>query len=224
MIMTDQHMDTAGPRPTLSQVTGTRLVPSKETVRRVDPALSFDLRGADVAGFDVILASDPALFDPDQAHRRTPANFRSSKQDFGGERIDSATGFYMVPRAFLRDSLRQQPRPDRLYYVGVLYYSDAREPQMTIPHGAWLSAPFVGLAADIQVESLSKVLGVAVERLGVLDGYGRVSRPMSQQEIAPAPRSIGGLPLMPAQRHLPPRAATPQPPIQHVVTLSLIHI
>ncbi len=184
-----------GPAPELA--TPVRISPSRQELRRADPSLSFQVAAADERFFDVIVATDSALFEPAQAHRRTPKNFRSSRQDFESEPIDIETGFYMLPRAFLRDLVSVEPRPSRLYYIAVAYPdATARSGVYSVPGGRLAEAPYVTLAADLSAESLSKVLGMAVERLGTVNTAGRVmaSRPLNESDQLP--REIGGLPVI----------------------------
>ena len=169
--------------------------PSRAEVRRADPSLSFQVVAPGARSFDVIVATDPALFDPANAHRRTPKNFRSSRQDFQGTPIEIETGFYLLPRAFLRDMVSVEPRPTRLYYVAVAYDdAEARQGRYSVPPEVMAtSAPHVAVAADLVAANLSKVLGVAVERLGAVNAAGRVMA--AEPHPRALPDVIGGLPV-----------------------------
>lgn len=186
-----------------------RISPSRQQLRRADPSLSFQVSAPGARFFDVIVATDPTLFSAAEAHRRTPKNFRSSRQDFQGEPIEIETGFYMLPRAFLRDAISVEPRPTRLYYLAVAYDdAEAREGRFSVPPGqAAASAPHVSLAGDLNAAGLSKVLGVAVERLGAVNAAGRVMSAASTLQAAHLPEEIGGLPLLP--RHGGPPQGIP---------------
>jgi hypothetical protein len=182
--------------------------PSRAEVRRADPSLSFQVVAPGARSFDVIVATDPALFDPANAHRRTPKNFRSSRQDFQGAPIEIETGFYLLPRAFLRDMVSVEPRPTRLYYVAVAYDgTEARQGRYSMPPEAMASAaPHVTIAADLVAANLSKVLGIAVERLGAVNAAGRVMA--VEPRPSALPDVIGGLPVI-------RRSAPPPPPAWH---------
>ena len=103
-----------------------RITPSRRIVERRDPAISFKVTAAGFSAFDILLTTDPALFEARNADRRTAANFRSSRQDFDGESIPAEIGFYMTPTAFLGALAAARPRPERLYYVAVGYRGDER--------------------------------------------------------------------------------------------------
>lgn len=187
--------------------------PSRGEIRRADPSLSFRVVAPGAQGFDVIVATDPALFDPGNAHRRTPKNFRSSRQDFQGQPIEIETGFYLLPRAFVRDLVSVDPKPSRLYYIAAAYDDAAmRQARYSVPPEALAEAPSVAIAADLAAANLSKVLGMAVERLGVVGAGGRVmaAGPLDP----PLPEAIGGLPLDRRVRLQTPPDALPGPGIR----------
>ena len=185
---------TAAAKPGQSQVT---ISPSRAEIRRADPSLSFQVTAPGAVGFDVIVSTDPALFDPSNAHRRTPKNFRSSRQDFGGEPIEIETGFYLLPRAFLRDLVSVDPKPTKLYYIAVAYDdAAARQARYSLaPEAMATRAPSVGIAADLAAANLSRMLGVAVERLGAVNARGRVMAVSTDPRATLLPEAIGGLPL-----------------------------
>ncbi len=97
-MIASQTRPTPDPVRRPAPASGVTISPSHPQLRRADPSLSFQVTAPGARGFDVIVATDPALFDPANAHRRTPKNFRSSRQDFQGEPIEIETGFYMLPR------------------------------------------------------------------------------------------------------------------------------
>ncbi|MGI9507415.1 MAG: hypothetical protein ACR2RE_30600, partial [Geminicoccaceae bacterium] len=171
--------------------------PSRQIVRKADPSLSFQVSAPGMRSFDVIVATDPSLFDPANAHRRTARNFRSSRQDFQGEPIEIETGFYMLPRAFIRDLAMLEPRPARLYYLAVAYADaeGAAARYSVAPERMATAAPYVSLAAALATASLGKTLGIPVERLGAVSADGRVMRARSGTGPEFLPTEIGGLPL-----------------------------
>ncbi|MFV0385050.1 hypothetical protein [Paracoccus sp. (in: a-proteobacteria)] len=172
------------------------IAPSRRELRRADPSLSFQVSAPGMAFFDVIVATDPLLFSPDQAHRRTPRNFRSSRQDFEGMPIETETGLYMLPSAFLRDAISQDPRPVRLHYLAVAYADQAaRDGILSQRPDSFADAPFVLLGADLSARSLAHVLGMAVHRLGTVNARGRVMTAMPELAAGALPRMIGGLPV-----------------------------
>ncbi|MDP5216996.1 hypothetical protein Q5Y75_07190 [Ruegeria sp. 2205SS24-7] len=186
--------------------------PSRRELRRADPSLSFQVSAPGMRFFDVIVATEPALFDPAEAHRRTPKNFRSSRQDFQGLPIEIETGFYMLPRAFIRDVISQEPRPTRLFYLAVGYSDEtATDGIYSLPPDRFAEAPFVSLAGDLSAASLSHVLGMAVHRLGSVGPAGRVMAVAPTPAQTPLPRMIGGLPVQAPNPHLQMPVASPQP-------------
>lgn len=170
--------------------------PSRMTVGRVDPSLSFQVQAGGAQFFDVILATDPALLDAANAHRRNSRNFRSSRQDFLGEPIEVEAGFYLMPRVFLRDVISADPRPTRLYYLAAAYDDKAGGgARYSVPLNRLSEVPFVTLAGDLVAANLSKVMGVAVERLGRVAGGGQVVAALGLADLGGLPVQIGGLPV-----------------------------
>lgn len=192
------------------QMTTVRVSPSRPHIRRADPSVSFQVVAGTARFFDIIVATDTALFDPQHAHRRTHKNFRSSRQDFQGQPIEIETGFYMLPRAFIRDMVSVTPRPTRMYYVAVAYADQSGQNGLFSVPPEQMSevTPYVTLADDLHSGNLGKVLGVAVERLGVVNASGRVMSAMTTAPTHQLPEAIGGLPLIPM------RPAAPQPNIR----------
>lgn len=177
-----------------------RITASRPVLDRREPSLSFQVSAPAMQYFDVVVATDPQLFLPEEAHRRTAKNFRISRQDFEGQPIEMETGFYMLPRAFLRDVISVTPRPTRLFYIAIAYANDAAENGMfSTPLEQIAAAPHVTLSMDMTADSLSRVLGQAVERIGVVNGAGRVVHPRRDSAQVEMPRMIGGLPLTPLQ-------------------------
>ncbi|MFA3916423.1 hypothetical protein [Ruegeria hyattellae] len=186
--------------------------PSRQELRRADPSLSFQVSAPGMRFFDVIVATGPALFDPAEAHRRTPKNFRSSRQDFQGLPIEIETGFYMLPRAFIRDVISQEPRPTRLHYLAVGYADEtATDGIYSLPPDRFAEAPFVSLAGDLSAASLSHVLGMAVHRLGSVGPSGRVMAVAPATTQTPLPRMIGGLPVQAPNGQMQMPVASPEP-------------
>ncbi|MCL6285105.1 hypothetical protein M3P21_16365 [Ruegeria sp. 2012CJ41-6] len=186
--------------------------PSRRELRRADPSLSFQVSAPGMRFFDVIVATEPTLFDPAEAHRRTPKNFRSSRQDFQGLPIEIETGFYMLPRAFVRDAISQEPRPTRLFYLAVAYPDEtATDGIYSLPPDRFADAPFVSLAGDLSAASLSHVLGMAVHRLGSVGPSGRVMAVAPTPAQTPLPRMIGGLPVQAPNPQMQIPVAAPEP-------------
>lgn len=181
--------------------TAVTVAPSRRELRRADPALSFRVRAPGFTHFDVIVATDPTLFLAAEAHRRTARNFRSSRQDFEAVPIEIETGFYMLPRAFIRDAIGQEPRPGRLHYIAVAYSDPAAgDGVYSVPRDALAEAPYVILGADLSAASLSHVLGMAVHQLGAVGRGGRVMSAQATSDPAGLPRMIGGLPVTAPRR------------------------
>ncbi len=180
---------------------GVTISPSRMTVGRVDPSLSFQVQAAGAQFFDVILATDPSLIQAANAHRRTSRNFRSSRQDFLGEPVEVEAGFYLMPRVFLRDVIGSDPRPTRLYYLAAAYDDKAgANPRYSTALDRLADVPFVTLASDLVAANLSKVMGVAVERLGRVAAGGQVVATLGLHDLG---GQIAGLPV---QRRVAPMA------------------
>lgn len=176
------------------------ITPSRRSLQRTEPSLSFTVSAPGFAFFDVILATDPKLFHPEEAHRRTPRNFRSSRQDFEGLPIDLETGLYMVPRAFIHAAIQQEPRPDKLHYIAVAYADEtATDGEYSMHRAQFGEAPYVILGADLTAVGLSRILGMSVHRLGSVSSAGRVMQVQNEASRVPMPRMIGGLPVASAR-------------------------
>lgn len=182
-----------GAMPGLTTAAPVRVSPSRMELRRSEPSVSFNVIAPGAAGFDVIVATDPALFAAEAAHRRTPKNFRSSRQDFQGAPIEIEIGFYLLPRAFVRDLVSASPLPTQLFYVAAAYRVGEAQPfaWSVPPEEMAASAPHIGISSDLVTANLSKVLGMAVDRLGAVNTAGRV---MAVQAGTVHPQ-IGGLPV-----------------------------
>ncbi|GAA3876767.1 hypothetical protein [Celeribacter arenosi] len=207
--MITPHTTAPSAQPHLSAHRTIRVNASRAMVDQREPSLSFQISAPASQYFDVVIATDPALFAPTAAHRRTAKNFRISRQDFEGEAIEIETGFYMLPRAFLRDVISLDPRPTRLFYLAIGYADDTgRDPVYSTALDHLDTAPSVILSESLSAASLSHVLGVRVEQLGLLGRSGRVVRPMQDAQSVEMPRMIGGLPI--SRRSSPVRQiATP---------------
>ena len=197
--------DTGSMQPAGTPAALIRVSPSRPQIRRADPSVSFQIIADTLRYFDIIVATDPALFDPQNAHRRTHKNFRSSRQDFQGAPVEMETGFYMLPRAFIRNMVSVEPRPTRLYYIAVGYADiSAQDGRYSVPvHLMAQSTPFISISDDLRAGSLAKVLGIAVENLGIVSAQGRVMPAMTAAPLNQLPPEIGGLPLLPAQANPP---------------------
>ncbi len=177
-----------------------RISPSRQEVNRKEPSLVFHVVTHGLVSFDVIVATDRALFLPENAHQRTPKNFRSSRQDFDGHPIDAGTGFYILPTAFLRELAALPAMPDSLYFLAVGYHDAEGQSEgifSTEPNRIPVETPHVVLSQSLRSANLSAVLGMAVDRLGVLANRGGgagvlTARGLSQDDL---PRAIGGLPV-----------------------------
>jgi len=192
----DHGMPVGGPRS--GQAGRITISSTRPEVSRREPSLVLHVTANDLAAFDVIVATEVSLFRPENAHMRTPKNFRSSRQDFDGAPIDVATGFYIVPTAFLRELAALPAMPEKVYYLAVGYRDRAGDGPgvySTDPANIGPAMPQVTLAQSLRAANLSAVLGAAVERLGhVAQRHGGVmaSRALADGDL---PREIGGLPV-----------------------------
>ncbi len=104
--------------------------PTRAEVTRMFRVLGFTIRtGESPSWFEVAIASDPSLFDPQARARRTMSNFYSSRVG-GPLPAERGEAIYLVPQAVL-DRLSDH---DRLYYALAVY----KQPDF---HNAHLIAP-----------------------------------------------------------------------------------
>jgi hypothetical protein len=142
------------------------------------PTLGFLIDAGSRPFFEVLLATDAALFNPANAARRAASNFYSSRQVGGLSPASAADHPYLVPTAILRAFANAAPRSRAIYYT-LIAYADANggDPAFALdPALLPRSAPSVGLAADFTGKTLATVLAVSVDKL----------RPFAAVALAPA--------------------------------------
>src|ERR671935_264080 len=110
------------PAPTLiASGTATRgqvkAAPNRQRLTDFFPSLSFTIQTGGRPYFDVLLATDPSLFDPSNAGRRTPSTFYASHQDGGLTRASDGQASYLVPSAVIRGFAGAVPKPGAIYYA-----------------------------------------------------------------------------------------------------------
>lgn len=100
---------TGGPRPTV--------VPTRRRLDRRFPCLGFTVASA-APWVEVLLATDPSLFDASRSSLRTQANFYASRTTGGLTPLTSGRARYVVPPAVI-DRLAQ--RGSSIWYLAVAY-------------------------------------------------------------------------------------------------------
>jgi hypothetical protein len=148
--------------PTTADVT---ISANRKRLDRGAPNLAFTI-STRKAFVEVILATDRALFDPQNAPRRTPHEFFASRA-FGLTPVHGADATYIVPTAVLRAFIEAQPRPREIFFTAIGYDDDqGHGPALAMPLAQLLfAAPSVPLAADYTVQGLARSFGMALERL-----------------------------------------------------------
>lgn len=148
------------------------------------PSLGFSVDTGGRPFFEVLLATDAALFDPANSARRTAANFYTSRLDGGLLPAAQATHPFLVPTAVLRGFAAASPRPRAIFYTLIAYRDKdgagpafALEPSMLGAH-----APSVGLVRDFTGTTLATVLGVSVDKLRRHGGANGAAGPPSPAE------------------------------------------
>ena len=115
--------------------------PNRQTVSRQFPILGFTIRtGPSPAWFEVVLATEPELFEQDSGERRSKVNFYSSRVE-GVLPANGTESVYLVPPSIMAQFVGQE----RLYYTLAIYRQpDFSNPEIVrIPPGA---RPFVTIS------------------------------------------------------------------------------
>jgi hypothetical protein len=147
-----------GPPPTI--------VPNRQRLDNRFPVLAFAIRTNGRPLFEVLLATDRALFDPANASRRTPSNFYAGRQDGGLARAIAEDTAFVVPAAALRRFADAKPRPGEIYYTVAAYQAADGPPALAQPVAMLATtAPYVLLGRDFAAQTLAHVLSVPVHKL-----------------------------------------------------------
>jgi hypothetical protein len=142
------------------------IVPNRRRLDNRFPVLAFTIQTFGRPLFEILLATDRALFDPANAARRTPANFYAGRQDGGRSRATADDTAFVVPAAALRRFADARPRAGEIYFT-VAAYATADGPPAFAQPVATLSttAPSVLLGRDFAAHTLAQVLGVPSHKL-----------------------------------------------------------
>lgn len=158
------------------------------------PVLGFTVNSGGKRYYEVLLATDPRLFHPSEAHQRSRSNFYSSRQDSGLIAADSE--LYTAPSSVLQ----QFAGASAIYYT-VLGYDNPQlegaEPAAD-PELLAQQAPSVTLSAGFSGRTLARVLGVAASDLRRVreedhphNGYANGHRGALDFETASALEDLG---------------------------------
>src|SRR2546428_6179344 len=78
------------------------IVPNRQRLTDFFPSLSFTIQTGGLPYYDLLLTTDPSLFDPVNAGRRTPSSFYASHQDGGLSPATDGHASHLVPSAVIR--------------------------------------------------------------------------------------------------------------------------
>ena len=177
------------------------------------PALGFSVDTGGLPYFEVLLATDATLFDPNNAARRAVANFYSSRQDGGLLPAAQAAHPFLVPAAVIRGFASATPRPSAIYYTLLAYQDkDGAGPAFALdPTMLATQAPSVGLARDFTATTLATVLGISVDKLQRPMGPNGAPVPPNPAEDAGEGEDGYGAPQPADQQAQPMPVAAPAP-------------
>jgi hypothetical protein len=146
---------------------GISISPTRKRIEARNPHPGFFIQTGGLPYFEVLLATDPVLFDPANASQRTSTNFYASRQDSGLLRATDTSEVYLVPPAILRSFLSSTPPPRQIYFSLVCYpAADGRNPVFAHPIDSLASrAPAIEIAGDLTSSTFATVLGVPVDKL-----------------------------------------------------------
>jgi hypothetical protein len=115
--------------------------------------------------YEVLLATNPAQLVVTGA--RNPSTSYSSRQDSGLIPIPLGASVYLAPTAVLRNFVKAQPRPERIYYTVVLYADEAGNQGIYAqpPETLASSAPYVGVSRHYGSDGFGDVLGMNPDRM-----------------------------------------------------------
>jgi hypothetical protein len=82
--------------------TRVRITPNRQQIDNRFPVLRFTIHTDTLTHFEVLLSSDPALFNEQNAGRRSNANYYSSRRDSGLIASAGGEAVYLVPPLILQ--------------------------------------------------------------------------------------------------------------------------
>jgi hypothetical protein len=140
-----------------------RITPTRKFIDKRFPTLGFTVDAGGHSFFEVLLATDRALFDAANASRRTPASFYASREHSGLIRAGDEPAVYLVPTAVVQRFAGAR----EIFYTAACYASaQGQDPAYAIPP-ALLSreAPSVGVASDFNGRALAAALAIPADVL-----------------------------------------------------------
>lgn len=138
-----------------------RITPCRNLISDRFSVASFVVQVPPECLFEIACATDPALFRPDQRHRRTPRNFATSRHG-GLLRAPAGHATYVVPP----EHLRRFAGTPRLYYaVGTYRGAHGEDARFSIDLDAVREVPYIQLAPDFTGKHLdrSRLRGAVAE-------------------------------------------------------------
>lgn len=140
-----------------------RVATSRTRIEPREPTVGFTVV-TDRAFAEVIVATDPRLFLPENVSMRTPANYFASRAH--GMLHGPGEIAYMLPAAFIATAVNAEPRPSRLYYLAASYTTEAGNDAIwSVQPSLAGTIPFVEIAADLHAPAVASMLGIALGRL-----------------------------------------------------------
>lgn len=159
-----------------------QIVPNRRRLDNHFPVLAFNIRTLGRPWFEVLLATDRTLFAPDNAGRRSPANFYASREHGGLLRADTEDVAYVVPASVLLRFVEARPRPAAIYYTVAGYPAPDVPPILSQPPETLVqTAPSVAIGADFAAHTVTAVLGIPTEKLRRIE---------AAQPLAPVTMSV----------------------------------
>jgi hypothetical protein len=128
------------------------ITPCQRLVSDRFPVASFVVQAPPERLFEIACATDPALFQAEQKHRRTSNNFFTTRTG-GLLRAPAGQATYLLPP----EQLRRFAGAQRLYYAVGSYASPrGDDPRFTVPLDAPERAPSIQVSADFTGRSLDR--------------------------------------------------------------------
>jgi hypothetical protein len=182
-IALDERTTIAAPDRVSDTQAPPRIVANRRQVENRFPVLAFTVQTGARPFYEVILTTDPSLFDPANAERRTSATFYSSRQDGGLSRASGPEAVYIVPGAVMRAFAEAEPKARAIYFTAATYSAaDGSRPLFAQPlETLGSSAPSVSLAEGFTGHTLAAVLGIPAHKLQRWHG------PIAVEEVAAPP-------------------------------------